>query len=143
MNVSDVAAVPELEIMALTKEGSLAIAKTKDSRQFFVTCHAEYDANTLALEYNRDMEKGLTSVDLPINYFPDDDPTKDTSCHLALYRTALISNWLNSMFTKALLTISKTSNKNTGTRHLPCACAFFYLITLLFAAFFSKCMRPI
>lgn len=69
MNVSDVAAVPELEIMALTKEGSLAIAKTKDSRQFFVTCHAEYDANTLALEYNRDMEKGLTSVDLPINIF--------------------------------------------------------------------------
>ena len=59
VNVSDVAAVPELEIMALTKEGSLAIAKTKDSRQFFVTCHAEYDANTLALEYNRDMEKGL------------------------------------------------------------------------------------
>ena len=62
VNVSDVAAVPELEIMALTKEGSLAIAKTKDSRQFFVTCHAEYDANTLALEYNRDMEKVLQAL---------------------------------------------------------------------------------
>ena len=95
MNVSDVAAVPELEIMALTKEGSLAIAKTKDSRQFFVTCHAEYDANTLALEYNRDMEKGLTSVDLPINYFPDDDPTKEPHFSWGCSANLLFSNWLN------------------------------------------------
>ena len=95
VNVSDVAAVPELEIMALTKEGSLAIAKTKDSRQFFVTCHAEYDANTLALEYNRDMEKGLTSVDLPINYFPDDDPTKAPVVTWRSTGQLLYSNWLN------------------------------------------------
>ena len=95
VNVSDVAAVPELEIMALTKEGSLAIAKTKDSRQLFVTCHAEYDANTLALEYNRDMEKGLTSVDLPINYFPDDDPTKAPVVTWRSTGQLLYSNWLN------------------------------------------------
>ena len=81
--------------MALTKEGNLAIAMTKDSRQFFVTCHAEYDANTLALEYNRDMEKGLTSVDLPINYFPDDDPTKAPIVTWRSTGQLLYSNWLN------------------------------------------------
>ena len=69
--------------------------QTKDSRQFFVTCHAEYDANTLALEYNRDMEKGLTSVDLPINYFPDDDPTKAPVVTWRSTGQLLYSNWLN------------------------------------------------
>ena len=76
VNLEDVEAVPDLEVLAVTEDGSLAIAKSRDSRQFFVTCHAEYDHNTLALEYFRDMEKGLTTVDLPINYFPDDDPAK-------------------------------------------------------------------
>lgn len=95
VHVSDVEAVPELEVMALTTDGSLAIAKTTDSRQFFVTCHAEYDANTLALEYARDMEKSLTSVDLPVNYFPNDDPTKSPVVTWRSTGQLLYSNWLN------------------------------------------------
>ena len=51
--------------------------------------------NTLALEYNRDMEKGLTSVDLPINYFPDDDPTKAPVVTWRSTGQLLYSNWLN------------------------------------------------
>lgn len=91
----DVEAVPELEVLAVTEGGSLAIAKTKDSRQFFVTCHAEYDQNTLALEYFRDMEKGLTTVDLPVNYFPDDDPSKEPLVSWRSTGQLLYSNWLN------------------------------------------------
>lgn len=93
--LSDVEAVPELEVLAVTEGGSLAIAKTKDSRQFFVTCHAEYDHNTLALEYFRDMEKGLTTVDLPINYFPNDDPSKEPLVSWRSTGQLLYSNWLN------------------------------------------------
>ena len=88
VRVSDVEAVPELE-------GSLAIAKTKDSRQFFVTCHAEYDVDTLAQEYFRDMKKGLTTVDLPVNYFPDDDPEKTPVVTWRSTGQLLYSNWLN------------------------------------------------
>ena len=95
VHLADVEAVPELEVLAVTEEGSLAIAKTKDSRQFFVTCHAEYDSDTLALEYFRDMEKGLTTVDLPVNYFPDNDPSKAPQVTWRSTGQLLYSNWLN------------------------------------------------
>ncbi len=95
VNLADVEAVPDLEVLAVTEDGSLAIAKSRDSRQFFVTCHAEYDHNTLALEYFRDMEKGLTTVDLPINYFPDDDPAKEPLVSWRSTGQLLYSNWLN------------------------------------------------
>ncbi len=95
VNLEDVEAVPDLEVLAVTEDGSLAIAKSRDSRQFFVTCHAEYDHNTLALEYFRDMEKGLTTVDLPINYFPDDDPAKEPLVSWRSTGQLLYSNWLN------------------------------------------------
>lgn len=95
VHLADVEAVPDLEVLAVTEGGSLAIAKTKDSRQFFVTCHAEYDHNTLALEYFRDMEKGLTTVDLPVNYFPDDDPSKEPRVTWRSTGQLLYSNWLN------------------------------------------------
>lgn len=95
VRLSDVEAVPELEVMAVTENGSLAIAKTTDSRQFFVTCHAEYDADTLALEYFRDMEKGLTTVALPENYFPDDDPAKKPPVTWRSTGQLMYSNWLN------------------------------------------------
>ena len=95
VRLGDVMAVDALEVMATTTEGSLAIAKTRDSRQFFVTCHAEYDANTLALEYFRDMEKGLTTVDLPKNYFPGDDPEQAPAVTWRSTGQLLYSNWLN------------------------------------------------
>lgn len=95
VRLADVEAVPELEVLAVTEGGSLTIAKTKDSRQFFVTCHAEYDSDTLALEYFRDMEKGLTTVDLPIHYFPDDDPSREPQVTWRSTGQLLYSNWLN------------------------------------------------
>lgn len=95
VDLADVEAVPELEILAVTEGGSLAIAKTRDSRQFFVTFHAEYDHDTLAQEYFRDMKKGLTTVDLPINYFPDDDPSREPLVTWRSTGQLLYSNWLN------------------------------------------------
>ncbi|MCQ2508797.1 MAG: homoserine O-succinyltransferase [Dorea sp.] len=95
VRVEDIEAVPELEVLAVTEDGSLTMAKTTNSRQFFVTCHAEYDAETLSLEYWRDMAKGLTSVDFPVNYFPGDDPNKTPIVTWRATGQLLYSNWLN------------------------------------------------
>lgn len=90
----DVLKVPELEILVDCREGGPTILKTTDSKQFFALCHLEYDADTLALEYKRDVERGLNPK-IPVNYFPDDDPTRKP---IVTWRSAgqlMFSNWLN------------------------------------------------
>ena len=89
-----IASVPELELMAISDEAGVTIAKTTDSRHFFVFGHPEYDADTLSLEYFRDLERGMNPK-IPVNYFPDDDPSK---APIVTWRSAgqlLFSNWLN------------------------------------------------
>ncbi len=90
----DILAVPELEIMATSEKAGVAVAKSTDSRHFFVMCHPEYDYDTLKLEYERDMAKGMNPL-MPENYFPDDDPTKKPIVTWRSTGQLLYSNWLN------------------------------------------------
>lgn len=90
----DIEAVDELEIMADSDEAGVTICKTKDSRKFFVFCHAEYDADTLSNEYFRDLDKGL-NPSVPKNYFPDDDPSKKPIVNWRSTGQLLYTNWLN------------------------------------------------
>ena len=80
---------PELELMAESDIAGVTIAKSKDSRQLFVLCHLEYDADTLKLEYERDKAKGM-NPEVPYNYFPDDDPNKRAGCKLEISRTVAV-----------------------------------------------------
>lgn len=84
----------ELEPMAVSEQAGISIIKTTDSRQFFMTCHPEYDADTLAKEYYRDVEKGL-DIALPENYFPEDDPKKEPVVRWRSTGQLIFSNWLN------------------------------------------------
>ena len=86
--------VPGLELMAESDEAGVTIVKTEDSRKFFVTCHAEYDSDTLANEYKRDLDKGI-DPHIPRNYFPDDDPSRDPVVNWRSTGQLLYTNWLN------------------------------------------------
>lgn len=90
----DVEAESDLELMAYSDEAGVTICKSQDSRMFFVLCHAEYDADTLSQEYHRDLDKGLNPK-LPVNYFPDDDPTKPPIVRWRSAGQLLYTNWLN------------------------------------------------
>ena len=94
ITVEKIASVPELELMAVSDEAGVTIVKTTDSRHFFVTCHPEYDSDTLAQEYFRDLGKGL-NPSVPANYFPDDDPSKPPVVNWRSTGQLLYSNWLN------------------------------------------------
>ena len=94
VKIEDVEAVDDLEIVAVSDEVGLYIVKSVDSRRFFVFGHPEYDTDTLKLEYERDVKRGI-NPEIPTNYFPDDDPTR---APLNVWRSQaqlLYTNWLN------------------------------------------------
>ena len=90
----DVAAVPEIKILAGSDEAGLYAMSTQYGRQLFITGHSEYDAETLKLEYERDKKAGKP-IHVPRNYFPDDDDTKMPIVRWRGHANLLFSNWLN------------------------------------------------
>lgn len=90
----DVAAVPELKILASSKKAGLYIASTEGGKQIFVTGHSEYDYDTLKKEYIRDKNAGL-EPNIPENYFPEDNPEKEPVMRWRSHANLLYSNWLN------------------------------------------------
>ena len=84
---------PDLMILAESKEAGAYIVTDRDCRNIFITGHAEYSRSTLANEYNRDVLKGI-DPDVPVNYFPDNDPTKKPIFTWKSHSSKLYANWL-------------------------------------------------
>jgi len=90
----DIEAVPELKILASSEEAGVFVAATDKGRQIFVTGHSEYDADTLKKEYMRDKNAGLP-IEIPKNYFPNDDDTQEPVVRWRSCANLLYTNWLN------------------------------------------------
>ena len=90
----DIEAVPELELMSTSEQAGVFAVKSTDNRRIFITGHPEYDADTLALEYKRDLDKGI-DPSVPENYFTDDDPSKPPRVTWRSHAQLLYNNWLN------------------------------------------------
>lgn len=90
----DVERIPELEVLAESDIAGMYIIATRDGRQIFITGHAEYDPLTLKAEYERDISKGL-KVNIPRNYFPNDDPSLEPVVNWRGHANLLFSNWSN------------------------------------------------
>lgn len=84
----------QLEILAFSDIAGIFALKTTDSRQFFITGHPEYDRDTLAQEYFRDVNKGI-EIDVPLNYFPDNDPKNSPVVTWRSHAQLMYTNWLN------------------------------------------------
>ena len=87
-------AVPELKILASSKEAGVYALKNESSSQVFVFGHSEYDPETLKKEYLRDKNAGLP-IEIPKNYFPGDDDTKPPVVTWRSHANLLFCNWLN------------------------------------------------
>ncbi len=90
----DVERISMLKILTSSDMSGVHIIAEKHGRQFFITGHSEYDRLTLANEYFRDLDKG-DKIDLPYNYFPDNDPTKPPLFTWRCHANLMFSNWLN------------------------------------------------
>ncbi len=94
LNVEQIKAAPDLDILAESEEAGPFIIANRACRDFFITGHAEYSLGTLAGEYQRDVAKGINPK-VPANYFPDDDPTKTPVFKWRSHANLLFANWLN------------------------------------------------
>ncbi len=90
----DIEKVPELKILASSEEAGVYAVSTENGKQIFITGHSEYDAGTLNKEYVRDVNLGKP-IEVPKNYFPDNDPTKPPMVTWRSHANLLYTNWLN------------------------------------------------
>ena len=94
IKMSDIAQVKDLQIISYSEEAGVHIVSDMECRNFFVTGHSEYDRDTLAKEYFRDLSKGL-DIDMPVNYFPNDDTNLVPKMTWKGTANLIFNNWLN------------------------------------------------
>jgi len=90
----DIEKIPDLEILAESDEAGVFIISSRDGRSIYISGHAEYDADTLAREYNRDAQKGK-NIEIPQNYYPNNDPKHYPPVTWRAHANLLFVNWLN------------------------------------------------
>ncbi|WP_028514809.1 homoserine O-acetyltransferase MetA [Ruminococcus flavefaciens] len=90
----DIERIPQLEILTSSEISGVHIVANKNGRQYFITGHSEYDRDTIANEYRRDVEKGI-DIQIPYNYFPNDDPNNMPVFSWRCTANLMFSNWLN------------------------------------------------
>ena len=84
----------ELTVLAESQEAGVFLAMAQEGKQIFVMGHPEYDRVTLHNVYMRDLEKGLP-IEMPKNYYPNDDVTKRPHLQWRSHSNDLYTNWLN------------------------------------------------
>ena len=92
----DIEKCDRLKILASSEEAGVYAVATQNGQQIFITGHSEYDPDTLAREYWRDRKAGL-DIQVPKNYYPDDDDTKEPIVTWRSHANLLYANWLNYM----------------------------------------------
>ena len=90
----DIEAVPGLKVLSASPDAGVYAVKTEGCKQVFLFGHAEYDRDTLKKEYDRDVAAGI-DIDVPKNYYPDNDPTKTPLVSWRSCAHLLYGNWLN------------------------------------------------
>ncbi len=110
----DIEAVPALKILASSETAGVYAASTENGKQIFITGHSEYDADTLKREYVRDVNLGKP-IEVPVNYFPGDDPEKPPMVTWRSHANLLYSNWLNYfVYQTTPYNLEELSEKNKG-----------------------------
>ena len=90
----DIEAVEGLKVLSASPEAGVYAVKSPEGKQVFLMGHAEYDPDTLKKEYLRDVAAGV-DIQLPANYFPDDDPSQPPIVRWRSCAHLLYGNWLN------------------------------------------------
>ena len=98
--------IPELEVLSAHEEFGPDIIASKNQRDLYIFGHLEYDRDTLKKEYDRDIETGA-SVNIPDNYYPDNNDAKTPKFQWRSHGHLLFNNWLNETYQNTLYDLTK------------------------------------
>jgi homoserine O-succinyltransferase len=90
----DIEQNPYLSIIAEGEESGVSVVVARGGREFYVTGHLEYAPRTLDMEYRRDIGK-RDDVELPKNYYRDDNPDNDPLVRWRAHANLFYANWIN------------------------------------------------
>jgi homoserine O-succinyltransferase len=91
---ADILAHPDLQLIAESADSGVSMVMARGGREFFITGHLEYAPNTLDNEYRRDKDV-RTDVEMPRNYYRDDNPANPPLVTWRAHANLLYSNWIN------------------------------------------------
>ena len=91
---ADIAADDRLTLAVESPESGVGMVMARGGREFFITGHLEYSADTLDKEYRRDLGK-RDDVDMPVNYYEGDDPSRRPVVTWRAHANLLFNNWIN------------------------------------------------
>ncbi|ABV93335.1 homoserine O-succinyltransferase [Dinoroseobacter shibae DFL 12 = DSM 16493] len=97
MKQSEIDAVPGLTTLLGSPEVGPCLVEDPGHRALYIFNHFEYDTGTLKEEYDRDVENG-TPINVPTNYYPDDDPARAPLNRWRSHAHLLYGNWLNEIY---------------------------------------------
>ena len=90
-----------MSILSESLQAGVYIVANDSRNEFYITGHSEYAPLALHNEYMRDMKKGLTSVDVPVNYYLDDNPLLPPLVMWRSHANLLFLNWVNELRVKS------------------------------------------
>lgn len=90
----DILSNPELTLIAESSQSGVGVVMARGGREFYITGHMEYSPHTLDCEYKRDKDI-RDDVDMPINYYIDNDPVKKPLVTWRAHANLLFNNWIN------------------------------------------------
>lgn len=97
IRAEDTTEIPDLRILMHSDEVGPCLIEDAPHRALYIFNHLEYDSGTLKEEYDRDVAKG-TEINVPINYYPDDDPTQEPENRWRSHGHLLYGNWINEIY---------------------------------------------
>ena len=94
LHKEDIIANSELTLLAESPDSGVCMVMARGGREFFITGPLEYAPNTLDKEYRRDLGK-RDDVDIPKNYYKDDNSDNPPVVTWRAHANLLFSNWIN------------------------------------------------
>ena len=97
MRKDEISAVPGLHILLHSDEVGPCLVEDPKHRALYIFNHLEYDSDTLKQEYDRDVAND-TPINVPCNYYPDDDPSRPPQNRWRSHAHLLYGNWINEIY---------------------------------------------